>query len=110
MDAIYQGLTPAAFRPLRREIQIVFQDPWTSLSPRMTAGQIVGEGLALHEPRLSPQERTRRVAEALAACDLSPDAIPNLLDRVAAFLFGRTKTKDCYRPCLGFESEGFDIR
>ena len=75
------GLTPAAFRPLRREIQIVFQDPWTSLSPRMTAGQIVGEGLALHEPQLSPQERTRRVAEALAACDLSPDAIPNLLDR-----------------------------
>ena len=75
------SLTPAAFRPLRREIQIVFQDPWTSLSPRMTTEQIVGEGLALHEPLLSSAERRKRVAEALAACDLSPDTIPNLLDR-----------------------------
>ena len=75
------GLSPAEFRPLRREIQIVFQDPWTSLSPRMTAGQIVGEGLALHEPQLSAQERAQRVAEALAACDLSPETIPGIMDR-----------------------------
>ena len=39
-----------AMRPLRRELQVVFQDPFGSLSPRMTVGQIVTEGLLVHEP------------------------------------------------------------
>jgi oligopeptide transport system ATP-binding protein len=52
-------------RPLRRELQLVFQDPFGSLSPRMTVGQIVTEGLLVHEPALSRAERDGRAAAAL---------------------------------------------
>jgi microcin C transport system ATP-binding protein len=55
----------AAMRSLRARMQIVFQDPFGSLSPRMTVGDIVGEGLGVHEPRLGRPERDRRVIEAL---------------------------------------------
>ena len=61
-----------AMRPLRRELQIVFQDPFGSLSPRLTAGQIVSEGLLVHEPSLSSAERDRRAARALAEVELEP--------------------------------------
>ena len=44
-------------RPLRRELQIVFQDPFGSLSPRMSVSEIIEEGLAIHEPALSSAER-----------------------------------------------------
>jgi microcin C transport system ATP-binding protein len=47
-----------AMRPLRRRMQIVFQDPFASLSPKMTVRQIVGEGLPIHRPELSPHERS----------------------------------------------------
>jgi ABC-type microcin C transport system duplicated ATPase subunit YejF len=62
----------SAMRPLRRELQIVFQDPFGSLSPRLTAGQIVSEGLLVHEPSLSSAERDRRAARALAEVQLDP--------------------------------------
>lgn len=52
-------------RPLRKHMQIVFQDPFGSLSPRMSVREIVGEGLEVHMPRLSAQERTARVEAAL---------------------------------------------
>jgi oligopeptide transport system ATP-binding protein len=61
-----------AMRPLRRELQIVFQDPFGSLSPRLTAGQIVSEGLLVHEPDLRSAERDRRAAAALAEVGLDP--------------------------------------
>ncbi|HEY7764949.1 MAG TPA: ABC transporter ATP-binding protein [Aestuariivirgaceae bacterium] len=61
-----------AMRPLRRELQIVFQDPFGSLSPRLTAGQIVSEGLLVHEPSLSSTERDRRAARALAEVQIDP--------------------------------------
>jgi ABC-type microcin C transport system duplicated ATPase subunit YejF len=61
-----------AMRPLRRELQIVFQDPFGSLSPRLTAGQIVTEGLLVHEPSLSTADRDRRAAQALAEVQLDP--------------------------------------
>jgi len=60
-------------RKLRAGMQIVFQDPYGSLSPRMTVGEIVAEGLSVHEPRLSRAERDGRVAEALAEVGLPAD-------------------------------------
>jgi len=64
-----QDLGRAALRPLRARMQIVFQDPYGSLSPRMSVGEIVGEGLAVHE-RLTPAERATRVAAALEEVQL----------------------------------------
>jgi len=52
-------------RGLRKRMQVVFQDPFASLSPRMTVGQIVGEGLALHRPELSDAERRGAVRRML---------------------------------------------
>jgi microcin C transport system ATP-binding protein len=67
------GWSFSAMRPLRREMQIVFQDPYGSLSPRMSVAEIVGEGLLVHEPQLSAMDRDRRVAEALAETGLDPE-------------------------------------
>ena len=66
------GLSAGAMRPLRRRMQIVFQDPYGSLSPRMTAGEIVGEGLEVHEPGLSRAGRDDAVALALREVGLDP--------------------------------------
>ena len=54
-----------AMRPLRRELQIVFQDPYGSLSPRMSVAEIIEEGLKIHEPKLSAEGRDRRVVDVL---------------------------------------------
>ena len=65
----------AALRALRREMQMVFQDPFASLDPRMRIGAIVGEPLEIHEPRLAKPERQARVAEVLRAVGLGEDAL-----------------------------------
>jgi microcin C transport system ATP-binding protein len=59
-------------RPLRKQMQIVFQDPFGALSPRMPVGDIVAEGLDVHRPELSPEQRERRVARALTEVGLDP--------------------------------------
>ena len=59
-------------RPLRKDMQVVFQDPYGSLSPRMSVAEIVAEGLAIHEPALSPERRDGRVVEALEEVGLDP--------------------------------------
>ena len=65
------ALDQTALRPLRRDLQIVFQDPFSSLSPRLTVGEIVAEGLAVHEPGLSRSTRTSRAIDALTEVGLS---------------------------------------
>ena len=59
--------------PLRKDMQIVFQDPYGSLSPRLSVVQIVEEGLAIHEPHVAKTERRRRVAEVLEEVGLEPE-------------------------------------
>jgi microcin C transport system ATP-binding protein len=59
-------------RSLRKEMQIVFQDPYGSLSPRMSVSEIIEEGLAIHEPKLSRGERDKRVTDVLAEVGLDP--------------------------------------
>jgi len=68
-----QGLRFKAMRPIRRDMQIVFQDPFGSLSPRMSVGDIIAEGLSVHQPQLSPAEREARVVKALVDAGLDPE-------------------------------------
>ena len=71
------NLSQGALRPLRKRMQVVFQDPFSSLSPRRTVEQIVGEGLELHFPQLDQTARRQRIVDALLEVGL--DA--NMLDR-----------------------------
>ena len=61
------------FRPLRREMQMVFQDPYGSLNPRFTIGAIVAEALEIHFPEMSRSDRSDRVADLLHLVGLDPD-------------------------------------
>ena len=74
MGHTIQGLKFKQMRPYRRDMQIVFQDPYGSLSPRMSVSDIIEEGLWVHHPHLSAGERTRRVIAALTDVGLNPDA------------------------------------
>jgi microcin C transport system ATP-binding protein len=67
------SLDPANLRRLRADMQIVFQDPFGSLSPRLSVGEIIAEGLAVHERSLSRTDRAARVREALAEVGLPAD-------------------------------------
>ncbi len=58
-------LSASAVRPFRKEFQVVFQDPFASLSPRMTIQQIIGEGLKLHYPRLNRAQHYERIVKVL---------------------------------------------
>jgi microcin C transport system ATP-binding protein len=66
---------------LRRQVQVVFQDPFSSLSPRMTVEEIVGEGLRVHAPEMPATERRARVAAMLAEVGLTEAQFPGLLAR-----------------------------
>src|SRR5947207_1074203 len=61
-------------RPLRREMQVVFQDPYSSLSPRLSIAQIVGEGLRVHNLTATEAERRQLIEETLAEVGLDPAA------------------------------------
>ena len=69
-----QDLRSKPLRPLRREMQIVFQDPFGSLSPRLSVGQIVGEGIEVHRLAESAKEREALIVNALTEVGLDPDS------------------------------------
>ena len=69
------GLNNRLLRPLRRELQIVFQDPFSSLSPRLTIGRIIEEGLTVHKIGKNRKERRRSVRQALLEVGLDPEMI-----------------------------------
>jgi microcin C transport system ATP-binding protein len=68
-----QSLGTRALRPLRKEMQIVFQDPYGSLSPRQSVAQIVGEGLGVHHVGRTLEEQDALIAQALAEVGLDPE-------------------------------------
>lgn len=72
MDKAIHELDARAMRPLRKEIQIVFQDPYGSLSPRMSVRQIVQEGMLIQNPGMSDSESSDRVANALKEVEIDP--------------------------------------
>jgi microcin C transport system ATP-binding protein len=69
-----QGLGYKQLRPLRRSMQIVFQDPYGSLSPRLSVGQIVAEGLKIHDMGGSEDEREAMIVDALKEVGLDPES------------------------------------
>src|SRR5262249_8408121 len=68
-----QGLSFKEMRPVRHNMQIVFQDPYGSLSPRMSVSDIIEEGLWVHHPKMTAEEREERVMRALVDVGLDPD-------------------------------------
>ncbi|MGC1777418.1 MAG: ABC transporter ATP-binding protein [Xanthobacteraceae bacterium] len=73
MGSDLQGLTFKEMRPHRRDMQIVFQDPYGSLSPRMSIADIIKEGLKVHQPDLSNAQRDERVIQVLRDVGLDPE-------------------------------------
>ena len=71
----------AGNKAIRKVVQVVFQDPFSSLSPRMTVEALVEEGLRVHEPLLGLEERRRRVEQALADVGMGERQFPGLLRR-----------------------------
>jgi len=67
-----QGLRFKQMRPFRRDMQIVFQDPYGSLSPRLSVAEIIKEGLNVHHRQMPEQERDERVVRALSDVGLDP--------------------------------------
>ncbi|UPR50109.1 ABC transporter ATP-binding protein [Vibrio cyclitrophicus] len=77
---VYKGqdvslLTDKERHKLKKDVQMVFQDPYGSLSPRMTVGEIITEGLTVHQPQLSKKERLERARKALIEVRLEPNSI-----------------------------------
>jgi peptide/nickel transport system ATP-binding protein/oligopeptide transport system ATP-binding protein len=79
-NVLYDGrdvlpLSEAEFRPLRKDLQMIFQDPFGSLNPRMTIHAILAEPLEIHFPKMTKDDRRARVAELLGLVGLPADAM-----------------------------------
>src|ERR1700728_994563 len=64
-DTVISKLDAGAFRPYRKKIQIIFQDPYNSLNPRLSIFEIIGEALEIHFPQMNRGERREKVATLL---------------------------------------------
>lgn len=69
------SLRGKALREFRRKVQVVFQDPFSSLNPRMTVGAIVEEGMAIHHPRMTPSEKRDKAAHILSLTGLDGSSL-----------------------------------
>ena len=70
---VISTLSPGAFRPYRKKIQIIFQDPYNSLNPRLSIFEIIGEAMEIHFPEMSRADRREKVAELLDKVGLKRD-------------------------------------
>ena len=100
----WQG-RPARDLALRRRVQVVFQDPFGSLSPRRTVGETVAEGLLLHRPELSRGEVQSRVLATLAEVGLTPTEFPGLLARYPHAFSGGQRQRIALARALVVEPE-----
>ena len=100
----WQG-SPQADLSLRRRVQVVFQDPFGSLSPRRTVGEIVSEGLRLHHPDLRSDQVEARVWAALTEVGLTPEAFPDLLRRYPHAFSGGQRQRIALARALVVEPE-----
>jgi microcin C transport system ATP-binding protein len=100
----WQG-PPEVDRPLRRRVQVVFQDPFGSLSPRRTVGEIVAEGLQLHQPALSAPQVQARVRDTLAEVGLTTSEFPDLLSRYPHAFSGGQRQRIALARALVIEPE-----
>ena len=76
-DIVFEGVNISKLKldqlvPVRRKIQVIFQDPYSSLNPRMKIGNIIGEPMRVHNIEPNAERRNKRVAELLSVCGLSP--------------------------------------
>lgn len=77
-EVYYEGkdilnMSESAFRPLRRQMQMIFQDPFGSLNPRHSVAEIIGEALEIHFPKMTRKDRSARVADLLRQVGLQPE-------------------------------------
>jgi len=108
-DLSFAGQTwqgqPSLDKALRRRVQVVFQDPYGSLSPRMTVGEIVSEGLRLHHPQWTPAQTEQRVRAALAEVGLVGDGSADLLGRYPHAFSGGQRQRIALARALVVEPE-----